>query len=327
MKNVLVYAGQAEGKLTRSALEALSFGRKLAGALGESLEAVVVGADVANTAAQAIAAGAQKVYQVENPILTEYQPDLYVAAITAAAKQADPHVLLLSLDFAGPDLLPRIAHRLNAAVLTEIIGFTLKNGELNWTRPVYGGKAFAVYSALRERQVIGLRAKTEDPAPLEEGRSGEIVKVVFSIDEVVALTRIVEKVQEAINGIRLTDARIVVAGGRGMGGSESFEDLKELADLLGGAVGASRAACDAGWISPTWQVGQTGTIIAPDLYFAIGISGASQHLAGITSAKNVIAINKDAEAPIFKRANLGIVADYKTVLSILTEGLKKVVSK
>lgn len=327
MRDVLVFAGSAAGTLTRPALEALAAGRRLAAALGAGLAAAVAGADTTAAAAQAIAAGADRVYAVENPLLAEYQPDLFVAAATAAAQAADAGIVLLCLDSAGRELVPRVARRLGAAALTEVVGFTAGAGGVRWTRPVYGGKAMAVYTATRERQVVGLRAKTFDPAVPDGSRTGSVVKVPLAVAESVAVTRVVEKIQEAISGVRLADARIVVAGGRGLGGPEPFRELEELAAVLGGAVGASRAACDAGWVPPTLQVGQTGTIVAPDLYIAIGISGASQHLAGIAGAKNVIAINKDPEAPIFKRANLGVVADYKTVLPALTAELKKALGK
>ncbi len=327
MRDVLVYAGHEAGSLNRSALEALAAGRKLANALGEGLAAIVAGVDASGAAAQAIAAGADKVYAVENPILAEFQPALYAAAAAAAVQQADARIVLLNLDGAGRDLVPRLASRLGAAALTEVVSFAAEGGTLKWTRPVYGGKAMAVYTALKDRQVVGLRAKTQDPATLDNSRTGEVVKVSFTVPESTAVTRVVDKIQEAVSGINLADARIIISGGRGLGGPEPFKELEALAAVLGGAVGASRAAVDAGWVAPTMQVGQTGTIVAPDLYIAVGISGASQHLAGITGAKNVIAINKDAEAPIFKRATLGIVADYKTVLPSLTAELKKAFGK
>lgn len=327
MSKVLVYTEYMNGSLSRPALEALAAGQKLARSFGESLEAVIVGADTADAAAQAIAAGAARVYKVENPILADYQPDLYAAAVVAAVQKADPRVLLFCLNSSGRDLVPRLAQKLRAAALTEVVGFAVDKSQVQWTRPVYGGKAMAVYTSIRELQVVGLRAKTQDPAVLENTRTGEAIEIPFAMDEAAAVSRVVEKVQEAITGVRLADARIIVAGGRGIGGLEQFKGIHEMAALLGGAAGATRAACDAGWVPPTCQVGQTGAIAAPDLYIAIGISGASQHLAGIAGAKNVVAINKDPEAPIFKRATLGIVADYKTVLPTLTEELKKVLGK
>lgn len=325
MQNVFVFAGQRSGKLTRPALEALASGRKLATAANAELSAVVVGADVDGAAAQAISAGADVVYAVEDPILTEFQPDLYLSAVESAVRQADSSLVLFTLDGAGRDLVPRLAHRLGAAALTEVVSFRAEGGSVYWSRPVYGGKAMAVYTSLRERTVVGLRAKTQEPAVLDTGRTGRVVRVPLAVDETAAVSHIVERIREAVAGVNLADARIVVAGGRGLGGPEPFKELERLASVLGGAVGASRAACDAGWVPPSIQVGQTGTIVAPDLYIAVGISGASQHLAGIAAARTVIAINKDPEAPIFKRATLGIVADYKTVLPTLTEQLKAVV--
>lgn len=325
MSQILVYTGQHAGRLTRSALEALAAGRKLADALGQGLAALVVGADTQGAAREAIAAGADRAFTLENPILAEYQPELYAPAVAEAAEQASAAVLLFCLDSSSRDLAPRVAYRLKATALTEVDGFRVEGGTVNWSRPVYGGKAAAVYAPLRSRQVVGLRAKAFDPAVPVPGRSGEVLPISFTVDESTAVSRVVERIQAAVTGVNLADARVVVAGGRGLGGPDPFGDLQALADVLGGAVGASRAACDAGWVPATMQVGQTGAIVAPDLYIAVGISGASQHLAGITAAKTVIAINKDPEAPIFKRANLGIVGDYRTVLPALTAELRKAI--
>jgi len=325
MQGVLVFSGQQAGQLTRAALEALGAGRRLASALNEELLALVVGADVERAAAQAIAAGADAVFTVANPILAEFQADLYLAAAKAAVRQVDPRLVVFTLDSAGRDLLPRLAYRLNAAAVTEVTDFQVDGKVVKWIRPVYGGKAMAVYQQLRERALVGLRAKMHEPAVLDGSGSGRVVPVDFTVDESTAVARVVERIQATLSGVNLAEARVVVAGGRGLGGPEPFAELQKLADLLGGAVGASRAACDAGWVPPSMQVGQTGTIVAPDLYIAIGISGASQHIAGIAGARTVIAINKDPEAPIFKRANIGIVADYKTVLPTLIEQLRAVV--
>ena len=322
MPNIIVYAGLVDNSLSRSALEALTAGQKLTKDLGGSLNAVVMGVDTTDAAAQAIAAGAQRVYRVDNPILTEFQSELYTAAVTTAVREANSEIVLFCLDASGRDLAPRVGRRLEASVLTEVVDFKVENERVKWTRPVYGGKAMAVYTALRERQVVGFRAKTQEPAILDSRRTGETIQVSWTVDETTAVSRVVEKVQEILSGVRLEDARIVISGGRGIGGAEPFKALEELASVLGGAVGASRAVCDAGWAPSSCQVGQTGIIVAPDLYIAIGISGASQHLAGIAGAKNVVAINKDEEAPIFKRASLGIVADYKTVIPALTTELK-----
>ncbi|HYF96150.1 MAG TPA: electron transfer flavoprotein subunit alpha/FixB family protein [Symbiobacteriaceae bacterium] len=325
MQNVLVYGGSAGGHLTRGALEALSAGAALARALGGELHAAVVGPDAAQAAAQAIAHGAVHVYAVTDPILAEYQPELYRDALLAAVTAAGACITLLAQDSQGRELAPRLAWRLEAACVTECTGFRVEGGMVRWLRPVYGGKAVATYGSRRDRQVVALRPRAQDPAVAVPNRTGTVQAVPFSASPEVAVSRIAQRICAATEGVPLGEARIVVAGGRGMGGAEAFAALQHLAGVLGAAMGASRAACDAGWVPPHWQVGQTGTLIAPDLYIAVGISGASQHLAGISGAKTVVAINKDAEAPIFRRANLGLVADYKTVLPALTEELKRLV--
>lgn len=323
MPDVLVFAPHRQGRLTRDALEALGAGARLAHATGGALEAAIVGADTDEAAREALARGAVRVRAVAHPLLAEYQPDLYARALQAAAEASPAAVVVLPFDLTGKDLVGRLAFRLGAAALTEVVDFRLEAGEVRWIRPVYGGKALAEYRAARPRVVVGLRPRSQDPAPAWEGSDGEILRVNFEVPEAEQVTRVVERIRSALGGKRLEDARVIVSGGRGLGGPEPFRQLQELAELLGGQLGASRAACDAGWVPPDRQVGQTGAIVAPDLYIAVGISGASQHLAGITGAKTVIAINKDPEAPIFKRANLGIVADYRSVVPALIEELRK----
>ena len=327
MPDVLVYAPQREGRLTREALEALGAGARLAEATGGRLEAAVIGTDPAMLARDVLAAGADCVRAVAHPLLGEYHPDLYVQALVAAAKASQAPVVLLPFDLVGKDLAGRVAFHLQAAVLTEVVNFRLKGSEVRWIRPVYGGKALAEYRVLRPRLVVALRPHSQEPASLNQDPRGEVESVDFEVAESQQVARVVEHIRSTLAGKRLEDARVIVAGGRGLGGPEPFKQLQELAELLGGQVGASRAACDAGWVPPDRQVGQTGAIVAPDLYIAVGISGASQHLAGITGAKTVIAINKDPDAPIFKRANLGIVADYRTVIPALIEELRKVMAR
>lgn len=328
MGNVLVFANTDGGVLTRPAREALAVGRRLADASGVGLDAVVVGVANAEATGQAVGCGAQRVYSVENPILAEYQSELFVRALAAAVSAAAPQLIVFVLDAVGRELAPRLAHQLEAAIVTEVVDVRVEaGGALQWVRPVYGGKAMAAYVGLTERQVVGWRPGAQDPAQTVAGRSGQVIPVPFAVSEAEAVSRIVDKIRAAFSGVSLSEARVVIAGGRGLGGPEPFKELAALAQILGGATGASRAACDAGWVQPHLQVGQTGTMVAPDLYIAVGISGASQHLAGITGAKTVVAINKDPEAPIFKRAALGIVADYRTVLPALVEELKTVLGK
>ena len=202
--------------------------------------------------------------------------------------------------------------------------YTANSDKLSWIRPIYGDKAFGEYSTTRQKVVVGIRQKSQDVNVPDETFKGEMIEVDYALSEEMIVTKLVVKIQAALSDIRLEDARIIISGGRGLGGPDGFTELQILANLLGGTIGASRAACDAGWVPSNLQVGQTGAVVAPDLYIAVGISGASQHLAGITNAKTVVAINTDPEAPIFKRANIGVIADCKTVIQALTEKLKKV---
>jgi electron transfer flavoprotein alpha subunit len=224
----------------------------------------------------------------------------------------------------GKDLVGRLATRNCASAITEVVDFHTSNDKLTWVRPIYGDKAYGEYTTTRSKVVVGIRQKSQELAVMDEKAVGEIIPIDYSPSEEMIVTKLVVKIQSALSDIRLEDASIIVSGGRGVGGPEGFNDLQTLAKLLGGTVGASRAACDAGWVPSNLQVGQTGAVVAPDLYIAVGISGASQHLAGITNAKTVVAINTDPDAPIYKRANIGVIADYKTVIPALTVKLKKV---
>ncbi|WP_227937764.1 electron transfer flavoprotein subunit alpha/FixB family protein [Alkalihalobacillus deserti] len=323
MSNVLVYANQLGGNLSSNAREALTLSRRLVRATGGEVGAVLVGSEVEQGAREAIACGASKVYTIENSLLVDYQVELYLDALCAAFQQFDANILMLPFDRKGKDLVGRLATRLNASAITEVTDTKNEDGQVRWIRPIYGNKAFGEYTATRGKVVVGIRPKSFEQAVPDETRTGSIIPVNYKVSEENIVTKLVESIESSLSGMRLEDARIIVSGGKGIDGREAFNDLQALADVLGGVVGASRAACDAGWVPTNLQVGQTGAVVAPDLYIAVGISGASQHLSGITNAKTVIAINNDSEAPIFKRANIGVVADYKTIIPTLTEELKK----
>jgi electron transfer flavoprotein alpha subunit len=324
MSRVLIFANIIGENLSSGAREALAFGSRLAKAKGDEVEAVLLGPRAADGAKEAIACGANKCYIVQDSLLAEYDVDLYVTSIHTVFKQSGADVLVVSFDRMGKDLAGRLATRARASAITEVTDFVLDAEDLKWLRPIYGDKAVGEYTATRSRVVVGLRQKSQEPFVPDMTRTGEIIPINCPISEEMMITKLVVKIQAALSDVRLEDARIIVSGGRGIGGPEGFKDLEVLADLLGGSVGASRAACDAGWVPASQQVGQTGAVVSPDLYIAVGISGASQHLAGITNAKTVVAINTDPEASIFKRANLGVIADYRTVIPALTEKLKKV---
>jgi electron transfer flavoprotein alpha subunit len=318
MAIVLTYLRHERGRLTESSRGVLQFGANAAAGLHAELAAVVLGSNANDAAREAIACGASKVYIADDPALDRYDADMLLVALQAAADAAQPRAICLEFDGAGKDVVAPLAYRLRAAAVTEVTACRADGDQFLWCRPLYGSKAVGEYAVTRASVVVGLRPRSQGPAVPDPARTGEVVVLQPALPDRGRLTRVREA---APGGARLEDARIIVAGGRGLGGAAGFEPLRELAEVLGAAVGASRAACDAGWVPPTYQVGQTGALVAPELYIAVGISGASQHLAGITSAKVVVAINTDPDAPIFKRADLGIVGNYREVIPPLKAAL------
>jgi electron transfer flavoprotein alpha subunit len=254
----------------------------------------------------------------------EYQIEECLTALTETCRELNPRAILLSNDTYSQEITPRLAHRLGGSAVGDGVAIT---ADLRVTRQVYGGKAQAVIQLKRTPAVVWLRARSFAP-PMEDRRSrlsGQALPRQAGLPVLHAQTRIVERRRETQGEARLEDARVIVSGGRGIGGSEGFNtELQPLARLLGAQMAASRAACDAGWVPPTWQVGQTGKKVAPDLYLAIGITGASQHMAGISEAKQIVAINIDRDAPIFKHCRFGIVEDYRKVVPLLRQKLSAI---
>ena len=295
--------------------------RRLADQAGTPLRAIIVGK--ADAVAAEVARIADTVVVAEHPDLTEYQPEVYLNALAQICRELSPAAVLLSNDAYSQELAPRLAHRLGGSAVGDVTEIRLQGDAFQVVRQVYGGKAQAVIALKRSPAVVWVRARAFEPAAAR-AVPGQITSATLEIkpDDRV---RIVERKREEAAEARLEDARIIVAGGRGVGSREAFAaELQPFADLLGAQMAASRAACDAGWAPATWQVGQTGKKVAPELYVAIGISGASQHMAGISEAKNIAAINTDAEAPIFKRSRFGIVGDYRKILPLLREKLAAV---
>jgi electron transfer flavoprotein alpha subunit len=284
-----------------------------------------VGGRLADAAAAAGRHGAARALLAEHALLETYQADLYLKALQAIAQAAAPRLLLFPSDSQGRELAPRLAHRLRAALITEAQGFANRDGRLACSCQAYGGKAVATLIAESEPVVATVRPKTFSPT--EAPAAGAPTRVALALAPQDARTRLARKVQEEGGGADLEVAKVVIGGGRGLGGPEPFKMLAELAQVLRGAVGASRAATDAGWVPPSWQIGQTGRSISPDLYIAVGISGATQHVAGVASAKTVVAINRDGEAPIFKVAQLGIVDDYRAIIPLLTAKIREIAGK
>ena len=316
---ILVFDAAGDGQLSSTGQELLAAGRGLADTLGQELSIGLVGADAGEAPQQAIAHGADRAYAVTNPALGEYHPDRYLAAMQALAAEAAPGIILIARNNEGRELAPRLAFRLGVGLAQDCleVAADAASGRLLANRPVYGGSAVAVVSCTQTPQIAAIRPKTYEPLAADAGRAGPVVAFPVEIDPSVARTRVIDVVKEEAEGIKLEDARIVVSGGRGLGGPEPFAQLEELAGLLGGAVGASRAAVDSGWVPANYQVGLTGKTITPDLYITVAISGASQHMAGCSGAKAIVAINKDADANIFKEARYGVVGDWEKVVPAL----------
>jgi len=327
-KGVMIYSEVTDGKLAAITTELLGCGSKLADDLGQELCAVLVGSDVSNLAQEAIAFGADKVYVVDDPLLKDYQTDSNVIVVEKLVKQVMPQILILGQTSIGRDLAPRLAFRLETAASMDCIELAIDPDSklLLQTRPVYGGNAQAILTCESYPQIATVRAKAMSPLERDASRQGEVITIEAGLEPSAIRTKVLEKVPEEVAGIKLEDAEVVVSGGRGIGGAEGFKQLEELAKILKGAVGASRPPCDNGWVPDTWQVGLTGKIVTPDFYIAVALSGSSQHMSGCSGSKNIIAINKDPEANIFKVAHFGVVGDWKKVLPAFTEKVKELLA-
>jgi len=324
-KGIWVYAEVRDNKIKKVTYEILSAGRKFADQLGEELCAVLVGKGVAELAPGLGAYGADKVYVIEGDWLENYTTDGYTRVVADLLKTHQPSAFLLGCTIRGRDLAAQVAQRLNTGLLTDCTDIALEDGQLVFTRPIYAGKAFVNACCPEARPVMAtIRPNVLSVAAPQEGRTAEVVPVSAAPGDLRQVIR--EVVRQVSTRPELTEADIIVSGGRGMKGPENFKILEELADVLGAAVGASRAAVDAGWAPQSMQVGQTGKTVSPTIYIACGISGAIQHLAGMSSSKCIVAINKDPEANIFKVATYGIVADLFQAVPLLTEEFKKLLA-
>jgi electron transfer flavoprotein alpha subunit len=292
-------------------------------ALGGPVTVALLGSGVQGLAEQAGSYGAQKVIVVDDAVLADYVGDAYLPPAERIAKEVDPAVILMGQTMMGRDLAPRLAQRLGTAVAMDCVKLDKEGDKLIAERPCFGGAARARYSINTMPQMATVRVKALEPA--EGGQSGaEIVTQPAGVDPSAIRVKVLNRKKEESEGVRLEDAKVVISGGRGLGGPEAFQQLEQLAGLLGGAVGASRAVCDLGWYPVAAQIGLTGKVVTPDLYIAIGISGASQHMAGISSVKNIASINKDADAGIFKSSRWAVVADWKEFVPAFIEEVKKV---
>ncbi len=320
-KNVWVFAEQRQGKLMNVAIELLGEGRKLADDLGCELCAILLGNDVKILADELFAYGADKVYLAESPLLENYTTDGYTKVITDMINAYKPEIVIYGATNIGRDLGARIAARLNTGLTADCTKLDInpETKGLMQTRPAFGGNLMATIACPDHRpQMSTVRPGVMEKAKLVEGRTGELIPVDVELSASDIRTKVLQIVKSDKPLVSLTDAKVIVSGGRGLGGPEGFEVIQQLADKFGGVVGSSRACVDAGWIPKAHQVGQTGTTVKPDIYIACGISGAIQHKAGMQDSKIIIAINKDPDAPIFEIADYGIVGDlYKVIPELI----------
>jgi electron transfer flavoprotein alpha subunit len=325
--NILVAAPVREGMVAGAIWDLLGGARELADATEGKVIVAALGVTADQAGASLIARGADLVLTSTEATLETAPGEAGVIALTEACRVAAPNVVLLAADAYGRDWAPRLARRIGGGLVTEVTSWRLDNDQLLFTRQVFGGKAQAVIAARRRVAIATVKPGAAGAHPADTSRTGTIQNLGLAIPLNPAWPQVIDTAIEPPRGPRLDDAKIIVSGGRGLGGPENFKYLDNLAAVLGAAVGASRAAVDAGWVPATWQIGQTGKTVAPNLYIAIGISGASQHVVGISQAKTVVAINTDKDAPIFEHARLGVVGDYKEIVPHLVTALAELLQK
>ncbi|MCK6626239.1 MAG: electron transfer flavoprotein subunit alpha/FixB family protein [Anaerolineae bacterium] len=325
--DIFVWIEQFNSTADSISWETLGAARRVANDLGGQLVAVVLGQNVGDLAQQAIHYGADSVFLGDDATFKQFRLEPYAAVLTKLAQEQQPAAMLLGASNAGLELSAYVAAKLGVGLAADAIDLSVNHGALEVTRPVLVGNVLAKVTFGPARpQMVTLRRRVFPLPAADTGRSGTIAHIAPVLTEGQIATK-VEGIEAAANEVSLTDAKIIVSGGRGVGGPEGFAPVKALAEALGGAMGASRAAVDAGWVPYAHQVGQTGKTVQPDLYIACGISGAIQHLAGMKTSKLIVAINKDAEAPIFKYAHYGIVGDLFQYLPALAEEFKKRLGK
>ena len=317
-------AEQRDGEIRKVSYEIVSEGRRLADQLGQKVTAVLLGQNIKDKAATLAHYGADKIITADDAKLANYTPDAYTSVIAQVVKANDPAILLLGASVQGKDLAARLSARLGVGLAQDCTAFIIDNGRLNAVRPIYAGKAYAkVTFSDHHPHMATARPNVMPMNPPDASRAAEIADAGVPLDDSALKIKVADVIRDAAGKVDLTEADKIVSGGRGMKGPEGFKVLEDLAAVMGASVGASRSAVDAGWRPHTDQVGQTGKVVSPNLYIACGISGAIQHLAGMSTAKVVVAINKDPDAPIFQKADYGVVDDLFKVVPALTEEVKK----
>lgn len=320
MSGVWVWVEHRNGEMKAVSTEMIGAGRVVADSLGEPLTALVFGQNVAGVAQSAFDLGVDAVIGCDDASLADVRLEAFGPLVANIAKDRQPSVIVAATTIPGRDLAAWVAAELDAGLVADGIALKVEDGRVKVTRPVYAGKLMADVFVTGDPQIFTLRGRAFAPAE-STGASGDVdwVQPVIPGEE---LTTKVTGFESSEGTVSLTDANTIISGGRGVGGPEGFEPLQELTDILGGALGASRAAVDAGWIPYDHQIGQTGKLVSPNLYFAFGISGAIQHQAGMRTSKVIVVVNKDSDAPIFKLATIGIVGDLFKVAPALSAEFK-----
>lgn len=330
-KGILLFGERTDqGGLASITKELLGIGRSLADSLQEDLSLLLIGENPEQCSQEAIALGADKIFFVENSSLSGYQPDAYCSIACQVCKEYSQYIFLMGQTDIGRDLAPKVAARLGTGLSMDCLALNIDpvTRLLVMTRPVFGGNALVDRVCAKARpQMATIRSKSQKTAEPDADRKGQTIEIPFKLEPITKEVQITQRVKQELAGIRLEDAEVIVTGGRGLGGPQGFEMLRELARLLDGTVAGSRAACEEGWLPTSLQVGQTGKIVSPDLYMAIAVSGAMQHLAGCLGSKNIVAINRDPEANIFRVARFGLVADYREAVPVLIKKLRELLEK
>ena len=324
-RGIWVFAEQRNGKLKSVCYELLTKGRELADALKTELGAVCLGHNIGEID-RLITFGADKVYLIDNPALATNQEDLYVSELARLVQEHKPEILLAGATSLGRSFIPRIAAILRTGLSADCVGLDIDQEKrlLLQTKPSFGGNVMAVIVCPeRKPQMATVRPRVFKETPSGNNRQGQIIKIDFNKEAVTSRTKLLSFVEDITDKVKLEDADIIVAGGRGLGKGENFGLIEELGRVLGAAIGATRPPVDEGWITYPHQIGQTGKTVCPKLYIACGISGAIQHMAGISTSETIVAINNDPDAPIFEVATYGIVGDLFQVLPMMIRKLKR----
>lgn len=322
MSGVLLILAVSGEQLAATTAELIGVGTRLSSEIGGPLVGVLAGKNVQGLAASLGQYGLDRVLVADSSSPTPPSVEWLLAASEAAANQVQPTAILLTHGGGGRDLGPSLAYRLEAGIITDATALRSDNGQVLVTKPVFGGSAIAEFAITTTPGVVTLRPRAFEAPESPTAKDAQVE--ALSVPDGAGAIEVLEEIREqATTGPRLKDAKVIVSGGRGLGGPENWNYVEELADVLGAAVGATRAVTDAGWVPPSLQVGLTGATVAPDLYITIGISGAVQHIAGISGARNVVAINRDGDANIFKYARYGVVGDWKQIVPAFTKRLKE----